>query len=154
MAIDLFPMKEAEVRDQFPEVYQWIFERVKPERDAKVGRTGDADQYARQWWLFGKPRPELRKAMTGLRRYIATIETAKHRFFVFLDGSILPDNMLVNIALDDAFHLGVLSSRVHVTWLWLPVARWRIARATIKRGALIRFHFRLAQMKLRLAYAN
>jgi hypothetical protein len=51
-----------------------------------------------------------------LSRYIATIETSKHRFFVFLDNTILPDNMLVNIALDDAFHLGVLSSRVHISW--------------------------------------
>ena len=54
--------------------------------------------------------------MAGLRRYIATVETAKHRFFVFLDASILPDNKLINIALDDAYFLGVLSSRVHVTW--------------------------------------
>jgi hypothetical protein len=43
-------------------------------------------------------------------------ETAKHRFFVFLDASVLPDNMLVNIASSDAFFLGVLSSRIHVTW--------------------------------------
>jgi hypothetical protein len=44
------------------------------------------------------------------------VETAKHRAFVFLDQSILPDNKLVNIATDDAYHLGVLSSRAHVTW--------------------------------------
>ena len=44
------------------------------------------------------------------------METAKHRVFVFLDHSILPDNKLVNIALEDAYFLGVLSSRVHVTW--------------------------------------
>jgi len=43
-------------------------------------------------------------------------ETAKHRFFVFLDEAILPDNMLINIALDDAFFLSALSSRIHVTW--------------------------------------
>ena len=54
--------------------------------------------------------------LTGLSRFIATPETAKHRFFVFLDTAILPDNMLVNIALDDAHYLGVLSSRLHVTW--------------------------------------
>jgi len=30
---------------------------------------------------------------------------------------VLPDNKLVNIALDDAFYLGVLSSRIHVTWV-------------------------------------
>lgn len=62
----------------------------------------------------------------GLLRYIATAETAKHRVFQFLDGSILPDNMLVAIGSNDAFHLGVLSSRAHIVWAlraggWLGV---------------------------------
>ena len=34
----------------------------------------------------------------GLNRYIATVETSKHRVFVFLSGEILPDNMLIAIA--------------------------------------------------------
>jgi hypothetical protein len=51
-----------------------------------------------------------------MHRYIATVETSKYRFFVFLDQSILPDNMLVNIAMDDAYDLGVLSSRLHICW--------------------------------------
>lgn len=68
------------------------------------------------WWIFGEPRANFRPALVGLRRYIATVETSKHRFFVFLDRSILPDNKLVNIAVDDAYLLGVLSSRAHVTW--------------------------------------
>jgi hypothetical protein len=42
--------------------------------------------------------------------------TAKHRTFVFLDGIILPDQGLIAFALSDAFFLGVLSSRIHVTW--------------------------------------
>jgi hypothetical protein len=42
--------------------------------------------------------------------------TAKHRVFQFLDASILPDQMLVITASDDAFVLGVLSSRLHVVW--------------------------------------
>ena len=53
---------------------------------------------------------------TGLERYIATGETSKHRFFTFLDKTIVPDHMLIAIALDDAYLLGVLSSRIHVTW--------------------------------------
>jgi hypothetical protein len=36
--------------------------------------------------------------------------------FQFLDESILPDNMLVAIGSDDAFHLGVLSSHIHIMW--------------------------------------
>jgi hypothetical protein len=111
MVIDLFGLAAEEVRNHFPEVYQRVVERVKPERDS------NRDIPIREnWWTFGRPRPELRDTLKGLSRYIATVETSKHRFFVFLDQDILPDNKLVNIALDDAFHLGVLSSRLHVTW--------------------------------------
>ena len=115
MVIDLFGLSAEEVRGRYPEVYQRIVERIKPERDAK-SHSKDGAGYARLWWLFGKPRQELRKYCADLRRYIATVETSKHRFFVFLDESILPDNMLVNVASDDAFHLGTLSSRAHVAW--------------------------------------
>ncbi|MNS65287.1 hypothetical protein D3C72_984460 [compost metagenome] len=36
--------------------------------------------------------------------------------FQFLDANILPDNMLIAIASDDALNLGILSSRFHVVW--------------------------------------
>jgi hypothetical protein len=35
---------------------------------------------------------------------------------VFLSGDILPDNKLVNIASADAYHFGILSSRIHSSW--------------------------------------
>jgi hypothetical protein len=111
MVIDLFGLTEDEVRRRYPEVYQWIYERVKPERDQNK-RASRRDN----WWVFGEPISTFRPALEGLDRFISTPETAKHRFFVFLDGSILPDNMLTNIALTDAFFLGVLSSHIHVTW--------------------------------------
>jgi hypothetical protein len=114
--IDLFGLSEGDVRQRFPEVYQWLLERVKPERDSKAGRTADADQYARDWWLFGKVRPEIRRALIGLARYIVTVETARHRVFAFLDADTLSDNRLLVFALSPAFFLGVLSSRVHVKW--------------------------------------
>lgn len=113
--IDFFGLPVKEIQQRFPAIYQWVLERVKPERDAKGG-TPDGKHYAEKWWLFGKPRGDLRLALKGLPRYIATTETSKHRMFQFLDASILPDNMLVCIAVSDALHLGVLSSRVHVAW--------------------------------------
>lgn len=66
--------------------------------------------------MFGRRNTLFRTATEKLDRYIATVETAKHRVFQFLPKSILPDNMLICIAVDDAFNLGVLSSRVHVPW--------------------------------------
>lgn len=109
--IDAWGLSEPELRQQYPAVWQWLAERVKPERDHNA-RAG----YRDNWWLFGEPRRELRKTLAGLPRYIATVETAKHRTFQFLDASIAPDNKLICIALDDAYALGVLSSRVHVVW--------------------------------------
>jgi len=111
LVIDLFGLQIEDVRARFPSVYQWVLERVKPERDQNNRAT-----YRDNWWIFGEPRSELRPVLVGLKRYVATVETAKHRTFQFLDASILPDNMLIAIGLDDAYFHGVLSSRTHVTW--------------------------------------
>jgi hypothetical protein len=113
--IDLFGHDADEVRRRWPATYQRVLETVKPERDAKA-HTADGKGYAKLWWLHGKPRQELRKMLAGLPRYLATVETAKHRVFQFLDKRIAPDNKLICIALDDAYALGVLSSREHVVW--------------------------------------
>ncbi len=111
MVIDLFGLSEAQVRDRYPAVYQHVHEHVKPERDQNNDRSRREN-----WWLFGRSNGGLRAALVGLPRFIATVETAKHRVFMFLDGATVPDNMLIAIAIEDAFHLGVLGSRVHVAW--------------------------------------
>jgi hypothetical protein len=111
MVIDLFGLTTEQVRERFPRVYQHVLTSVKPERD-----QNREPHIKNNWWLFGRPRTELRPALTNLPRYIATVETAKHRVFQFLDAAILPDNKLVVFALDDAFHLGVLSSRLHTVY--------------------------------------
>lgn len=109
--IDAWGLSEPELRQQYPAVWQWLAEHVKPERDQ------NRDKAIREnWWLHGRARPEIRAALVGLPRYIATVETAKHRVFQFLDADVAPDNKLICIALDDAYVLGVLSSRVHVVW--------------------------------------
>ena len=111
MVIDLFGLSEAEVRFRFPAVYQHVLDKVKPERD-----QNNRESYKRNWWVHGEPRRDLRPALEGLNRYIATVETAKHRVFQFLGAVTLPDNKLIVLALDDAWQLAVLSSRIHETW--------------------------------------
>ena len=116
MVIDLFGLSETEVKQRFPAIYQHLMDNVKPERDAKAANSKDSAAYAKLWWLHGKPRQLLRPALESLPRYIATVETTKHRVFQFIDASVLPDNMLIAIGLDDAEFLSVLSSRHHVVW--------------------------------------
>lgn len=111
MVIDFDGLRSDEVRARYPAAYQHLLQTVKPERD----RNNEA--YRRDnWWLFGRRNTLMRGFTEGLDRFIATVETSKHRVFQFLDASILPDNMLVCMGLDGGFHLGVLSSRIHVVW--------------------------------------
>ena len=109
--IDLYGYEADEARERFPEVYEHVVREVKPQRD------GNRDKQRRErWWLHGRTNENLRTALAGLHRFIATPETAKHRVFSFLDVEILPEHKLVAVALEDAYHLGMLSSRVHGTW--------------------------------------
>src|SRR5690606_8159172 len=109
--IDFYGLDADEARRAFPEAFEHLVREVKPEREKNRRKS-----IRENWWLFGEKRPALRRALEGLPRYIATPETAKHRVFQFLASEILPEHKIIAIALDDAYHLGVLSSAVHVEW--------------------------------------
>ncbi|MFM7107269.1 MAG: class I SAM-dependent DNA methyltransferase [Planctomycetaceae bacterium] len=110
--VDLFGLSEDEARRRFPAGLQVAHDRVKPERD-----QNKRDSYRLNWWIFAEPRPKMRRACEGLRRFIGTSEVAKHRVFVFFDlPECLADGSLAAIAMDDGYVLGVLSSRGHVKW--------------------------------------
>jgi hypothetical protein len=121
LVLDLYPLSPETIRLRFPEVYQHLLETVKPYRE-----QNNMPFRRDNWCWFGATHEMYRDFTKGLRRYIATAETAKHRVFVFLDGDICADNKLVAIGSDDAFHLAVLSSNIHVRWAlasggWLGV---------------------------------
>jgi hypothetical protein len=109
--IDLYGLTERQVRERYPAVYQHLLATVKPHRD-----QNNRASYRDNWWIYGEARSELRKALRGLRHYIATVVTSKHRVFQLLATEILPDDALINFALDDAYFMGVLSSRTHCVW--------------------------------------
>ena len=109
--IDFAGLTEEQVRARFPNCYQRVVDRVKPERAVSN------DKYLREnWWLFRRTNRQLRSGLAGLKRYIGTTETAKHRVFSFIDGDVLPDQKIRVITVDDAALLGMLSSSVHVAW--------------------------------------
>ena len=68
------------------------------------------------WWTFHRPRPAMRRALKGLKRYIATSTVSKHRIFTWVDIEKLPDVTTVVFATEDDYDFGILQSRVHVAW--------------------------------------
>lgn len=109
--IDTFGMTETEVRTRVPAVYQHLADHVR------AGRLQNRNSIFRErWWVIGHPRPQFREFTAGLSRFIATIETSKHRFFAFLPTNTAPDSTLVTVGVDDGYHLGILSSGPHSSW--------------------------------------
>ena len=83
---------------------------------APVRASNNRAARARWWWRFGETRPGLRRQLAVLPRYIATVETAKHRAFVFFPVSVAPEHRLIVIPRADDTTFGILSSRFHVAW--------------------------------------
>ncbi len=91
--------------------FQHVLHNVKPERD-----TNNRDSRRLNWWRHGDPQPAMRRALQGLSRYIATPEVTKHRVFVWMHPSILPDKKLMVVAREDDTTFGILHSKLHEVW--------------------------------------
>lgn len=101
---------EAEAR-----LYTRPFQHVAEQAGAKQERPGRQAQRDHGWRLTPGDR-DLRAALAGLPRYIATPESASSRLFIWLDAAIVPgETLLVMTRADDAC-FGILHSRLHETW--------------------------------------
>jgi hypothetical protein len=111
LVIDFYGVDEESARSRFSEEFQHLYDTVRPIRQEQKRKA-----YAANWWIFAEPRGNYRTAARGLPRFIATVETSRHRWFTFVNGRDLPEQTLVALALDDAYFLGVLSSWAHCLW--------------------------------------
>jgi hypothetical protein len=96
-------------------LYEAPFEYVV--RHVRPMRLKTAAACCRQrWWIHHNPRPEMRRALHGLQRFIATPLTTKHRLFSWITADVVLDHAAVAIARDDDYTFGVLQSRIHELW--------------------------------------
>ena len=101
-----------ELASQYEAPFEYVKRFVKDTREAQRSE----ERSATNWWLHHRPRPEMRSALAGLPRYIATPRVSKHRMFVWVDPAVLLDSAAVAIARDDDYFFGVLHSRLHELW--------------------------------------
>ncbi len=100
-----------ETASEYRKPIEYVREHVKPKRDVVRRKTR-----RERWWLFGETCPAMRRSIGPFDRYIVTPALAKHRVFVWLDKSIIPDHALIVIAREDDYFLGVLHSQLHEIW--------------------------------------
>lgn len=108
--VDFSGMGQAEAADYLAP-FAHVETMVKP-----VRINNNRAARAMRWWHHGEKRPAMRTALNGLTHFIATPETAKHRFFVKFPVQVAPEHSLIVIPRQDDTTLGVLSSRIHCIW--------------------------------------
>jgi hypothetical protein len=108
--IDFAVMTETEA-SQYEKPFAYVQQVVQPVRSQNA-----RESYRQKWWLYAEPRPAMRSAISGLKRYIATPMVSKHRIFVWLPRNVVPANLLNVIARDDDYFFGVLHNRLHERW--------------------------------------
>jgi type II restriction/modification system DNA methylase subunit YeeA len=96
-------------------LYEMPFEYVK--HHVRLVRIGNKrETYAAKWWIHGEPRSELRKALKPLSRYILTSRVSKHRLFIWMPITTIPDSATFAIAREDDYFFGLLHSTAHELW--------------------------------------
>ncbi len=103
-----------EEASRYPKALDIVRARVKP------GREGAARHFARLWWQFAWPRPEMRAAIGQLStpRYIASTLTGKRLLLTWADRDWCPSNLCGVFSFDDDYSMGLLMSKVHEAWAW------------------------------------
>jgi N-6 DNA Methylase len=96
---------------KYPAALDFVRERVKPERDENRD-----EGFRKHWWRFGRPRGEMRKAITPLSRYIAGNRIGKRFLFCWADVSVCPSDLTIVFAFDDDYAIGILISSTHGAW--------------------------------------
>lgn len=109
--VDFGPYTSLEEAAKYILPFEHVQNLVKPARE-RVNRY----EQRKEWWLFERPRPGLRAAISSLKRFIVTPMVSKHRLFVWVEPEVVPENLLVVIARDDDYFFGVLSSSIHELW--------------------------------------
>ncbi|MHB1883482.1 MAG: DNA methyltransferase [Acidimicrobiales bacterium] len=110
--IDFASMPLEEAR-RYPAALAIIEERVRPERKQNRDKG-----FRATWWQFGRPRGEMRRAIAGLSRYLASTATGKRLLLTWCEPSWCPSNLTNVFAFDDDYAFGVLTSAAHVAWAW------------------------------------
>ncbi|MBD2559472.1 MULTISPECIES: DNA methyltransferase [Nostoc] len=92
--------------------FEYVKATVKPERD-----TNRRDVRRINWWKFGENAPKMRNALSSLACYFAVPEVSKWAIFIPCPHEWLSGNKTKAVASDDFYIFGILTSKIHRTWM-------------------------------------
>lgn len=105
-----FALLSVDEAAQYEAPFEFVKKNVLPVRESR------RDDYRGSWWQYARPRPEMREALAGKYRFIATPAVSKHRIFIWMKPAVLCNQGTLVFAREDDYFFGVLHSRLHEVW--------------------------------------
>jgi hypothetical protein len=107
-----------------PGVFNWVREKVLPDREKKAKLGIDKEGKVRphhkaflsRWWQLSFGRPEMLSVIKPLPRYLSCAYVTKRPIFIFVSSAIRPSNLIQVFGFADDYSFGLLQSHAH--WLW------------------------------------
>ena len=98
---------------KYPAALQIVKDKVKPVRDSNKDEL-----FRKVWWLFGRPRVEMRVALSPLNGYLAVGRHGKRMFIARVGTRTMASDATCVFAFDDDYSMGILMSSAHDAWAW------------------------------------
>lgn len=106
-----------ESKKQYPECFEIVERKVKPERDKLKGNP-TADDRRKRWWQFARPTVSLYNQISSLSRVLVVAQTTKQPAFVFSDKNKVFSLMTVVFNFSEFQNFSLLQSTFHDSWAW------------------------------------
>lgn len=104
-----FSLQQAQ---EYPELLQLLYERVKPFRDSVK------EKHEREnWWLFARYRGEMRTAISGLERVLVRSRISNTHAVAFVPPNWIFNEKTIVFAFSDWFRFSLIQSSFHEMWM-------------------------------------
>ncbi|NLS97573.1 MAG: N-6 DNA methylase [Planctomycetaceae bacterium] len=108
-----WPLEQAE---DFALCIEWLRKKVKPEREALMGRNAVGTRRATYWWRYAQDANTLFRTIEGMKRVLVKSGVSKYHAFAFLPTGFVPSHAVFVFAFQDYGSFGVLQSSIHESW--------------------------------------
>lgn len=118
--INFFDWDEVRCSEEFPECFQILEARVKPERTRK-DENGDfvlRKPLPQKWWIYADKRPKLYAKLRHIPRALVINRHSKFAAFSFQATDRVFSDATVVIASDSYAEFATLNSNIHEAWAW------------------------------------
>ena len=117
--IDFRDRSEEECKNNYPEVFEIVEKKVRPERQRKKkdGEFKLRQPLPQKWWIHGEKRPALFSAISSKKRVLVISQISKYTSFIFLQTNQVFAQTLYIFPLDLYSDFAVCQSNVHLIWV-------------------------------------